>query len=95
MAVAQKHDGKIYISIIPAHINNTLKREHYKLPTLHGVLGYLKDARFYTSDDVTEAYYWHIRLDEQSRFLIIISPVGIFRWLRKQWNLSKESLWCH
>ena len=33
MAIAQKYDGKISICIDPAHLNNALQREYYKLNT--------------------------------------------------------------
>ena len=91
MAVVKKANGKIRICIDPQPLNEALKREHFKLPTLEDVLPNLNKAKVFSKYDVKEAF-WHIKLDEESQLLTtMITPWGRFKWLRLPFGLKPSS----
>ena len=87
MAVVRKPSGKLRICIDPQSLNEALKREHYKLPTLEDVLPTLSNAKVFSKFNV-EAF-WHITLDDESSFLTTMAtPFGRYRWLRLPFGLK-------
>uniref|UniRef100_A0A2C9M0F0 Reverse transcriptase domain-containing protein n=1 Tax=Biomphalaria glabrata TaxID=6526 RepID=A0A2C9M0F0_BIOGL len=88
MVVVKKTNGNLRICIDPQHLNNVLKQERYKLPTLEDILPQLKNAKIFSKLEIKEAY-WHIRLDEYSSLLTtMITPFGQFRWAQLPFGLN-------
>ena len=56
MAVVRKPSGKLKICIDPQPLNEALKREQYRLPTLEDVLPTLSNAKVFSKFDVKEAF---------------------------------------
>ena len=87
MSVAEKKSG-IRICIDPRPLNEALKREHYKLPTLEDVLPELSKAKVFSVCDLKSAYL-HCELDHSSRLLTTFAtPFGRYRWLRLPFGLK-------
>lgn len=61
------------------------------MPTLDNVLLKLNKARIFSKLDVQEAYY-HIRLDkESSRLTTMITPFGLYRWMKLPFGIKVAS----
>ena len=82
IVVAVKKSGELRVCIDPKPLNAALKREHYKIPVVDGLLPDLTDARVSTKVDLASAF-WHLELDEESSMLTTFAtPYGRYRWLR-------------
>jgi hypothetical protein len=61
------------------------------MPTLEDVTSKLTDAKYFSTLDITHAY-WSIQLDEESSLLTTFSTVfGRYRWLRLPFAISASS----
>ena len=90
MAIAKKSNGSLRVCIDRKPLNNALKREHYKLPTLDDRLHKMNKAKLFSKLDVKEAY-WHVRLDEvSSKLTTMITPFGRFRWASPIWSEGQQ-----
>ena len=90
MSVAEKKAG-IRICIDPRPLNEALKREHYKLPTLEDVLPDLTKAKVFSVCDLKSGYL-HCELDHASSLLTTFAtPFGRYRWLRLPFGLKVSS----
>ena len=88
MAVVKKHNRKLRICIDIQPLNEALRREHYKMPTLEDVLLHLRNAKVFSKLDVKEAL-WHVKLDEESsKLTTIITRFRRFRWSRLPFGLK-------
>ena len=80
MSVAEKKWIRICIDQRP--LNEALKREHYKLPTLEDVPSELSKAKVFSICDLKSGYL-HGELDHSSSLLATFAtPFGRYRWLR-------------
>lgn len=98
MSVAEKK-SEILICIDHRPLNEALKREHYKLPTLEDVPPELSKAKVFSVCDLKSGYL-HCELDHSSSFLATFAtPFGRYGWLRlpfvlkvsMQWDLPKTA----
>ena len=90
MSVAEKK-SRIRICKDPRPLNEALKREHYKLPTLEDVLPELTAAKVFSVCDLKSGYL-HCELDHASSVLTTFArPFGRFRWLRLPFGLKVSS----
>lgn len=88
MAVTEKKSGKIRICIDPKHLNDCLKREHYRLPTMDDILPAIQGSKWFSVADLKEGY-WHCELDEESSLLTTMAtPFGRYRWRRLPFGLN-------
>ena len=92
MSVAEKKSGiRICIYIDPRPLNEALKREQYKLPTLEDVLPELSNAKIFSVCDLKSGYP-HCELDHSSRLLTTFAtPFGRYRWLHLLFCLKVSS----
>ena len=72
MVVTTKRNGKVRLSIDPKALNNSLKRNHYPLPSIEDVLPLLSDANLFTVLDARNGF-WHVQLDTDSSYLTTFS----------------------
>ena len=64
----------------PVSLNKDLKREHFQLPILEDVLPELRDAKVFSTVDLSGAYL-HCVLDEESIILTtVVTPYGRFAY---------------
>ena len=88
MVVITKRSGKVRLCIDPNPLNNTLKRNHYRLPSVEDVLPLLSDAKFFTVLDARNGF-WHVQLDTDNSYLTTFStPWSRYRWLRMPFGIT-------
>lgn len=91
MVICQKKSGDIRICLDPTSLNQFLRREHYKLPTLQDILPRLNGATMFSTCDLKHGY-WHMQLDEESSTLTTMAtPWGRYRWRRVPFGLNISS----
>lgn len=97
LVVVQKPSGKVRVCIDPQHLNKSLKRGHYPLPTIDDVLPMLNNVKVFTKADCKEGFL-QCELDEESSYLTTFqTPWGRFRWKRMPFGISPapEIFQCH
>jgi len=67
LLVITKPDGRIRLCIDPKPLNEALKRERYRMPTIEDVLPQLAGAKVFLTPDVKKAF-WTVRLDDESDY---------------------------
>lgn len=90
MALVHKANGKLSICLDPQSLNSALLHENHKLPVLDDVLPKLQNAKLFSKFDEKEAY-WHVKLDNESSLLQLITmiiPFGRYRWQRLPFGLK-------
>ena len=78
MAIVEKPDGSLRICLDPRHLNKTIKREHFQLPTIEDITTRMANAKWFTKLHANRGY-WQIPLDEESQLLTTFNtPFGRF-----------------
>ena len=81
-AVEKPKTGKLRIVLDPKALNEKKSRPHYPMQTLDDVTSRLTDAKFFSTLDVTHAY-WSVMLYLESSYVTMFSsPFGRWRFLR-------------
>ena len=87
LAFSRKSNGELRICLDPRHLNNAVKRTHYKTPTLDEITHKMCEARIFSKLDAKHGY-WGIRLDDESADLCTFqSPVGKYKFVRLPFGL--------
>ena len=80
LLVVYKPNGKLRICIDPKHPNAALKRSVYMMPTIENILPQLKNAKVFSTVDMTKGFN-HLCLDDESAALTTFeTPFGRHRW---------------
>ena len=83
--------NKTRICLDPRDLNNSIKREHYPLPTIEEIVSGLPQATVFSTLDAT-CGYWQIPVDEKSsKLLTFNTPYGRFRFRRLPFGISSAS----
>lgn len=91
MTVAKKADGDIRICLDPKDLNNAIKREHFKLPTLEEITVNLKGAKYFSTLDAKQGF-WQVQLNKESTDLCTFNTVfGRYKFLRMPYGISSAS----
>ena len=69
--------GKTRICLDPRDLNNSIKREHYPMPTIEEIVSRLPQATVFSTLDAT-CGYWQIPVDELSSKLHSTLPTAVF-----------------
>ena len=86
--VEKPKTGKLRIVLDPKALNENIRRPHYPVQTLGDVTSRLTDAKFFSTLDVTHAY-WSVMLDLESSYLTTFSsPFGRWRFLRLNFGIK-------
>ena len=89
-AVEKPKTGKLRIVLDPTALNENIRRPHYPMQTLDDVTSRLTDAKFFSTLDVTHAY-WSVMLDLESSYLTTFSsPFGRWRFLRLPFGIKSS-----
>ena len=77
-AVEKPETGKLRTVLDPKALNENIRRPHSQMQTPDDVISCLTDAKFFSTLDVTHAY-WNVKLDlESSCLMTFSSPGGAF-----------------
>lgn len=80
LALVVKKNGRLRICIDPRPLNKALKRTHFQLPVLDGLLPELADGKVFSTLDLRDGF-WRLKLDEASSSVTTFAtPYGRFRW---------------
>ena len=88
-AVEKPKTGKLRIVLDPKALNENIRRPHYPMQTLDDITSRLTGAKFFSTLDVTHAY-WSVKLDLESSYLTTFSsPFGRWRFLRLPYGIPR------
>lgn len=91
LVIIEKTDGSIRICLDPKHLNKSIKREHFLIPTLEDLSAKLSNKCIFSVLDLKEGFY-HIELDEQSTsYCTFNSPFGLYKFLRLPFGLVNSA----
>ena len=92
MVAAKKSNGDLQICIDPSHLNKTIRRPRYAMPTIEDVLPKLTKEKIFTMLDAKNGY-WQLQLDdEESSYLTAMWTLcGRVRWLQMPSGIKSAS----
>ena len=90
IVVAEKPNEKLWICVDPRPLNNTIKREHLRLPTAEEIFPQISGACFFSKLDVSSVCC-QIKVDENSHLLAFGTPLGIYRFKRLPYGIHSAS----
>lgn len=65
MVITKKKNGELRICLDPKDLNESIKREHYQIPTREEIISEMSGARYFTKLDASQGF-WQLKLDESS-----------------------------
>ena len=74
LIMVEKPNGKLYICLDPNHLNQVIRRQHYKLLTAEDPFSKMHNANFFTKLDASTDY-WQIKVDKDSSKLLTFSTL--------------------
>ena len=87
LTYVHKPDGSLRICLDPRDLNQAIKREHHRNPTVEECAHEFAGSKFFTKLDAKHGY-WAVVLDEESSLLTTFnSPFGRFRFCRLPFGL--------
>ena len=76
LVTVEKPNGKLRVCLDPRDLNKSIKRQHYKLPTVEESFSEMTGARYFSKLDTSNGYC-QIKIDtESSRLLTFAAPFG-------------------
>ena len=91
IVLVEKSDGSIRICLDPKELNQSIRREHYKLPTIDDISAKLANSKHFSVLDASNSF-WQIRLDEpSSRLTTFNTPFGRYKFQRVPFGISSAS----
>ena len=83
-----KPNGKLRVCLDPRNLNNTINREHFKLPTREEIAAKFADAKVFSKLDASTGF-WQMRLNEKSSEMCTFNtPFGRYQYLRLPFGIS-------
>ena len=91
IVVAQKPNGKLRVCLDPRHLNDAIKRQHFKLPTREEVMAKFGNAKIFSKLDASQGF-WQMKLTESSsKLTTFITPFGRYRYKRLPFGIKSAS----
>ena len=88
MVTVTKPNGKVRICVDLKHLNSSVKRSHFMLPTIEDTLSKLAGAKVFSSLDCASGF-WQIPLDPASAHLTtFLTPFGRFHFNRLPFGIT-------
>ena len=89
--IVEKKNGSLRLCLGPRHLNQVIKREHYKIPTIQDVASDLRGKTVFSTLDLKDGY-WQVELDTESSLLCTFNiPFGRYRFTRMPFGLKSAS----
>ncbi|XP_028412419.1 uncharacterized protein K02A2.6-like [Dendronephthya gigantea] len=80
--------GRLRICLDPKHLNESIRREHFQLPTVEEIASRVSGAKVFSKLDARHGY-WQIPLDEPSQLLTTFStPFGRYCFMRMPFGIK-------
>ena len=90
IVIVRKKSGKIRMVIDYRKINNQILKDNYSIPKIEDLFTTLSGSKFYTSMDLSNAYYQIPLAKEAQRVSAFTTPVGNYQWLRMPMGLKNS-----
>ena len=91
LVIVEKKNGSLRLCLDPRLLNQVIKREHYRIPTIQEIACNLKGKAVFSTLDLKDRY-WQVELDAQSSFLCIFNtPFGRYRFTRMPFGLKSAA----
>ena len=91
LVIVEKKNGSLRLCLDPRALNNTIKREHYRIPTIQEIASDLAGKKVFSTLDLKDGY-WQVELDEQSSLLYTFNtPFGRYHFTRMPFGLKSVS----
>ncbi|CAB3992300.1 Hypothetical predicted protein [Paramuricea clavata] len=86
--IEKPNSDKLRICLDPRPLNEAIKREHFKMPTIEEITTRVAGARVFSKLDANHGY-WQILLDEESRLLTTFNtPFGRYCYKRMPFGIT-------
>ncbi|XP_063628947.1 uncharacterized protein LOC134800377 [Cydia splendana] len=86
MTIVKKPNGDLRICLDPKELNQAIKREHFRLPTLDEIVSNLSGAQYFSTLDATNGF-WQVKI-ENSDLCTFNTPFGRYKFLRMPYGIS-------
>lgn len=90
ITVVKKPNGELRICLDPKELNEAIKREHFRLPTLDEIVSKLAGAKYFSTLDASSGF-WNVPLDETSAYCTFNTPFGRYKFLRMPYGICSAS----
>ena len=91
LVIVEKKNGSLRLCLDPRALNNAIKREHYRIPTIREIASDLAGKKVFSTLDLKDGY-WQVELDEQSSLLYTFNtPFGRYHFTRMPFGLKSAS----
>ncbi|KAK0147806.1 hypothetical protein N1851_012497 [Merluccius polli] len=90
MVITKKKNGELRICMDPKDLNESIKREHYQIPTREEIISKMSGASYFTKLDASQGF-WQLKLDESStRYCTFNTPFGRYCFLRLPFGIKNK-----
>ena len=91
LVIVEKKNGTLRLCLDPKTLNDVIKREHYRIPTIQEITSNLAGKKVFSTLDLKNGY-WQVELDEESSLLCTFNtPFGRYRFTRMPFGLKSAS----
>ena len=91
LVIIEKKDGSLRLRLDPKELNQAIKREYHKPPSIETIFSKQCGKKVFTVIDMTNCY-WHKKLDEQSSELCTFNtPFGRYHFNRMPFGICCAS----
>ena len=88
MVCARKPNGLLRLCIDYRELNKKIQPDRIPIPRLQDILDNLGGQKFFTTLDMSKAYYQGFMDKESQHFTAFTTPWGLYEWLRIPFGLS-------
>ena len=91
MVVVPKHNGDVRICVDYSHLNQSVNRKHYQLPTAEEIFAKLREVKYFTTLDASSRF-WQVPLaKESSKLTTLLTPHGRVRFTPLRFGLNSRT----
>ena len=88
LVITKKKNGELRICMDPKDLNESIKREHYQIPTREEIISEMSGANYFTKLDASQGF-WQLKLDESStKYCTFNTPFGRHCFLRLPFGIK-------
>ena len=91
LVVVEKKNGSLRLCLDPRHLNDVIKREHYRIPAIREIASEFTGKSVFSTLDLKDGC-WQVELDESSSYLrTFATPFGRYRFTRMPFGLKSTN----
>lgn len=89
MVIAKKADGDLRVCLDPKELNEYIKREHFRLPTLDEIVSNISGSKYFSTLDASSGF-WQVALCDTD-LCTFNTPFGRYKFLRMPYGICSAS----